>query len=154
MANGFYKITQSLHGQLTDKGIRVITMGDALKVDLAKQTIFPYAHIVPEGAVKSGKITSWDFRIIIMDVVDFNKNDLRDESEPFFTTDNLQDVLNDLHNRISNVLEAYTRGDEWDLHYRIVGDVSFDSFTERYKNLLAGWEVTITINTPNEDSIC
>jgi len=152
--NGFYKITQSLKEQLSNKGFRVISLGDNFKVDIARQTIFPYAHIVPEGFLKKGKITAWDFRIIVMDVVDFNKDDLRDEEDPFYTTDNMQDVLNDLANRLSNVAEQYLRGDEFDKHYVMTEDISGDSFTERFENLLAGWEVVFTIDIPNDGSIC
>lgn len=99
--NGFYTISQSLFTQLKNYGFRVVTMGDNFKIDIVRQTIFPYAHIIPDTSVKSGQVTEWGFRIIGMDLVDFNKDDTRDEVEPFYNTDNMQDVLNDIHNRLS-----------------------------------------------------
>ena len=89
-----------------------------------------------------------------MDLVDFNKDDTRDEVEPFYNTDNMQDVLNDIHNRLSRVIEQYERGSEWDENLRITGDVNFLAFMERYENLLAGWEMDIIIEAPTNGNIC
>ena len=152
--NSFFKITQALKTELTTQGFNVVTLGDTFKVDIARQTIFPYAHIVPGGFVKQGKITEWDFKIIAMDIVDFNKDDLRDEAEPFYSTDNMQDVLNDIANRLSQVIEQFQRGQYWDEYLRVTDDVGGDSFTERFENLLAGWELDVTIQAPNNGSIC
>ena len=152
--NGFYTISQSLFTQLKKYGFNVVTMGDNFKVDIVRQTIFPYAHIIPDTSEKDGQVTTWGFKIIGMDLVDWNKDDPRDEIEPFYTTDNMQDVLNDIHNRLSRVIEQYERGSEYDDFLRITDSVQFLSFMERYENLLAGWEVDFTIETPTEGNIC
>lgn len=152
--NGFYTISQSLFTQLKKYGFNVVTMGDNFKIDIVRQTIFPYAHIIPDTSVKSGQTTSWGFRIIAMDLVDFNKDDPRDEIEPFYSTDNMQDVLNDIHNRLSRVIEQYERGTEYDNFLRIDDDVNFLAFMERYENLLAGWEMDIIIEAPTNGNIC
>jgi hypothetical protein len=152
--NGFYKITQSMKEVLTEKGFNVVTIGDNFKVDIARQTIFPYVHIVPDGSVKQGSVTAWNFVIIGMDIVDINKEALRDQEEPFYTTDNMQDVLNDIYNRLAQFCEFYERGDGWTDLKQMTDDVTFTAFMERYENVLAGWEIGITITTPTEIPIC
>ena len=151
--NSFYTITESLNSVLKAKGFRNINLGDQYKTDIMRQTIFPYALIIPETSTPDGQVTDYTFRIIGMDLVDFNKDDLRDEIEPFYTTDNLQDVFNDIHNRFVQVIEQYQRGDENSDLLKLVG-ASLDAFFQRGENLLAGWELTITIQLPTGGSIC
>ena len=152
--NGFYTITQSLFSELTKAGFRVVTLGDYLKIDLKRQTIFPYAHIIPQVSNPVDNVGAMTFTIVGMDLVDFNKNDLRDEDEPFFNTDNLQDILNDIHNRFEVVIEQYKRGIAFSDLLQLNSEPSFDPFMERFENLLAGWEVTIVIKYPNNAPIC
>jgi len=152
--NGFYKITESIKEVLTDKGFNVVTIGDNFKADLGRQTIFPYAHIVPDGSVKQGNVTQWNFVIIGMDIVDINEEDLRKQKEPFYTTDNMQDVLNDVHNRLDLFCEYYERGKGWTDLEQMKGDITFTAFMERYENVLSGWEMGVTIVTPTDVSIC
>lgn len=152
--NSFYKVTQSMKDTLTDEGFNVVTIGDNYKVDIVRQTIFPYAHIVPDGKVKRGNVTDWNFVVIGMDIVDINKDDIRDQNTPFYTTDNMQDVLNDISNRLDKFCEYYERGDGWSDLLRMQGDLSSESFMERYENVLAGWSMTVTITLPTDISIC
>jgi hypothetical protein len=154
--NGFYLTTQSLHKVFTAKGFRVITLGDNYKLDIAKQTIFPYAHIVPGSSTKSGNTTTYDFEIFCLDLVDFNKDNLRDQLDNFFTTDNMQDVLNDIHNRLDAIIEQYERGAEFDLHIvsSVDDDKLFEPLIERFENVLTGWQLSISLTVPTGASIC
>ena len=148
--NRFYKITQSLYTTLLAKGFEVVTLGDNYKVDLERQTIFPYAHIVPVSSIKRGSVTDYTFSIVGMDQVDFNKN----ESTDFYTNDNMQDVLNDIHNRLINFVEYYERSNAQAGITSIEGDSTLNAFTQRYDNLLTGWELDITLTVPTGGSIC
>ena len=43
----FYTVTQKLHDLLiADNNVNVVTIGDVSEADLAKQSIFPLAHII------------------------------------------------------------------------------------------------------------
>ena len=148
--NGFYNITKSLYDVLIAKGFNVVTLGDNYKVDLERQTIFPYAHIVPESSLKRGAVTDFTFSIVGMDLVDFNKTKVTD----YFNNDNMQDVLNDVHNRLSQVLEYYERGVGNSALFKAFGESTLTAFTHRYENLLTGWELGITITIPTDGSIC
>ncbi len=152
--NAFYKITESLRDQLTEAGFPVLTLGDNFKVDLKRQTIFPYAHIVPQGNTMEGNMLIYTFTIIGVDLVDFNKDDVRDQEDPFYSYDNLQDVLNDIDNRLLKVAEIYRRGDAFDDLVQLNGSPTLDPFMERYENLVAGWELTLVFQVPNNIGIC
>ena len=149
--NTFYKVTTALYDTLKAKGFNVVTLGDQYKIDLARQTIFPYAHIIPDDSNISGKIVNYSFRIMGMDLVDFSK---KSNDSTFYGNDNMQDVLNDIHNRLNLVVEQFFRGDEFDNLIRLDGDYSLVAFVERFENLLAGWELTINIQIPSEATIC
>ncbi len=149
--NTFYKVTTALYDTLKAKGFNVVTLGDQYKIDLARQTIFPYAHIIPDDSNISGKIVNYSFRIMGMDLVDFSK---KSNDSTFYGNDNMQDVLNDIHNRLNLVVEQFFRGDEFDNLIRLDGDYSLVAFVERFENLLAGWELTINIQIPSDATIC
>lgn len=152
--NGFYSITTALFNELTSAGFKVVTLGDYFKTDIARQTIFPLAHIVPQTATIPGDVDLITFSIIGMDLVDFNKADLRDAEQPFYGIDNLQDVLNDIHNRLSLVAEQFRRGTAYDFLFHLEGVPSLNPFFERFENLLAGWELEITFKLPSNTPIC
>lgn len=152
--NVFYNITKNMKDTLVAKGFRVVTMGDTYKVDIARQTIMPYAHIIPETSVHLGQTTEWNFTIIGMDIVDINELALRDQEEPFFMTDNMQDVLNDIHNRMISFCEYYRRGEGSELLFKMETLPSLEAFMDRYENVLTGWSMAITIVTPTDITIC
>ena len=80
----FYTVTQKLHDLLiADNNVNVVTIGDISEADLAKQSIFPLSHIIVGDTSLNGSTMTLNFTVICMDVVDINKNDLRNDSEPF-----------------------------------------------------------------------
>ena len=151
--NGFYEITTQLYNELIAAGIPVVTLGDYLKVDLSRQNPLPYAHIVPQISLVKENTVEYTFAIIAMDLVDFNKDSLRDEENTFNGTDNLQDVLNDIHNRLNLVVYQFRYGDQWDNLIHGDNDYTLDPFFKRFENLYAGWELNVTFEYPNTD-IC
>lgn len=150
----YYKITEALKSESTRFGFKTVVFGDLSKVDLKRQSIFPLIHIVPDIVSITGKMTQYNFSIYGMDLVDFNKIDLNTVPETFEGTDNLQDVLNDILIRLSSVISQFTRGDQYDQLIRVTSTSSLTPFQERFENLLAGWELSITIETMTGDEIC
>lgn len=149
--NSFYSVTQSVFEQLKSAGFNDIFLGEIYDTDLERQTIFPYAVIVPQTSTLPDNVDSITLLVVGMDLVDFSKASKREREEPFFGIDNVQDVLNDIHNRLSLISEYYKRGPEL---FELDGDASFDPFLHRFENLLYGWELTITIKLPANTPIC
>jgi hypothetical protein len=80
----FYNATKKIHDLLmADTNVNVVTIGDITEVDLAKQTIFPLSHIIVGDTALNGSTMTMNFTVICMDMVDINKNQLRNETEPF-----------------------------------------------------------------------
>ena len=146
----YYEITEVLYDTLTDSRVNFTTIshGSIEDVDLARQTIFPLAHITPSTATLNQRTISYSMNIAALDIVDFNKDDLRDESQPFYGTDNKMDVLNDLIVRLQIAADIIRRKLS-DSNITIDENISLTPFVDRFENLLAGWETTFTITIPS-----
>jgi len=136
--------------------IRTITFGNLEDVDIKRQTIFPLIHIVPGTATLNGSTISWSFQIHAMDPIDFNKDDLNDMDDPFHGTDNMQDVLSDMVQQLSIMVDKIKRGASFGT-YEIVGSQTMTPFFDKTGNSLAGYTLSVTINSPSasvDDGIC
>lgn len=150
--NGFYTIIDKLKAHLdADIFVNTVTEGDIFKVDLAKQTIFPLAHIMVNTATFEGNVIRFNVSLIAMDIVDVSK----DESvNSYLGNDNEQDVLNTQLVVLNRAYEVMRRGDLSSDLYQVDGNPTCEPFTERFENLLAGWTMTFDVLVPNEMSIC
>ena len=136
--------------------IRTITFGNLEDVDIKRQTIFPLIHIVPGTATLNGSTITWAFQIHAMDLIDFNKDDLNDMDDPFHGTDNMQDVLSDMVQQLSIMVDKIKRGASFGT-YEIVGSQTMTPFLNKTGNGLAGYTLSVTINSPSasvDDGIC
>jgi hypothetical protein len=150
--NGFYTIIDKLKAHLdADIFVNTVTEGDIFKVDLAKQTIFPLAHIMVNTATFEGSVIRFNVSLIAMDIVDISK----DESvNSYLGNDNEQDVLNTQLAVLNRAYELMRRGDMYSDLYQVDGNPTCEPFTERFENLLAGWTMTFDVLIPNDMSIC
>lgn len=146
----YYEITELLYNTLTDSRVdfSTITHGSIEDVDLARQTIFPLAHVTPSSATLGDKTISYSMNIAALDIVDFNKDDLREEANPYYGTDNKMDVLSDLAVRVQIAADIIRRKLS-DRNITIDSNITMTPFVDRFENLLAGWEATFTITIPS-----
>lgn len=155
--NYFYRITDAINQELINAGFNVRTFGDYFKVDIARQTIYPYAHVIPTGKTYGSPDDNtlvYSFVIMGLDVVDFNKDDQNDVADPFNGLDNLQDILNDIDNRLSLFVSQFTDGDKYADNIFINASPSQEVIMERFENLLAGWQLSLEISIPDQTPIC
>ena len=146
----YYEITDTIRQELmATNEIKVVTHGSIEDVDLARQTIYPLAHITPSSAQTTDKTIQWSFTIVVMDIVDFNKYDLRDQDNPFYGTDNKQDVLNYVMYTLQKMVDRFRRGTPFSDLVRLAAEPTYEPFVDRYENLLAGWSITLQLETPN-----
>lgn len=152
----FYNITKTIKDTLeAHSQVNVVTFGDIFDVDLQKQTIFPLSHITVNQATFEGQIVRMNITIIAMDVVDETKEDPRDQNEPFYGTNNEQDILNTQLAVINDVVAKLRKGTLYTDLYQLDGNPSCVPFSERFENLLAGWTATFDVLLPNtEISTC
>jgi len=150
--NGFYTIIDKLKAHLdADIFVNTVTEGDIFKVDLAKQTIFPLAHIMVNNATFEGSVIRFNVSLIAMDIVDISKDEV---ANIYLGNDNEQDVLNTQLVVLNRAYEVMRRGDMYTDLYQVDGNPTCEPFTERFENLLAGWTMTFEVLIPNEMSIC
>jgi hypothetical protein len=157
--NGYFGITDAIRKAFNGTGrVQTITHGDLSSVDLNRQNIYPLVHVTSAGVSMQSTITSYTFNITIMDILDFTRSAEKDEVEPFYGNDNLQDILHDLGLTLEQAMDELRRGDLYEQLYRIENDaINGTAFQSDGENQVAGWSVSVTIITTNSavnDGLC
>ena len=146
----YYDIINILNDQLSaDAFVSTVTRGDIFDIDLNKQTIFPLSHIMVNNVTKENNILRVNMTIMCMDVVDISKT----ESDILRGNDNEDDVLNTQLAVALRAMEVFQRGDNTK-SWMLDGNPTFEPFTERFENYLAGWACTFDLLVPNDMSKC
>jgi len=148
----YYEILTKLQTELNnDALVNTVSSGDIFDVDLSKQTIFPLCHIIVNSATFVDNVIQYNISILSMDVVDVSKDETADK---FRGNDNEQDVLNTQINILNRLYEKLRRGNLYDDNYQVDGTPNLEIFVDRFENKLAGWTMTVNINTPNVMTLC
>lgn len=148
----FYNITKTIKDTLeAHSQVNVVTFGDIFDVDLNKQTIFPLSHIMINQASFEGQTVRVNVSVICMDVVDETKQDIRDQVEPFYGTNNEQDILNTQLAVINDMVTKLRKGTLYTDLYQLDGNPTCIPFSERFENLLTGWTATFDVLMPNDE---
>ena len=152
----FYNLTKTIKDTLdAHSQVNVVTFGDIFDIDLNKQTIFPLSHITVNQASFEGQIVRMNITVIAMDLVDETKQDPRAQEEPFYGTNNEQDILNTQLAVINDFVAKLRKGTLYTDLYQLDGNPTCVPFTERFENLLTGWTATFDVLLPNtEISTC
>lgn len=147
----YYDIIDILNDQLSaDDFVNTVTRGDIFDIDLNKQTIFPLSHIMVNSVTKEKNILRVSITIMCMDVVDISKEETTDVLRG---NDNEDDVLNTQLAVALRAMEVFERGDNTKL-WQLDGNPTFEPFTERFENYLAGWACTFDLLVPNTMTKC
>ena len=141
-----FKDTLEAHSQ-----VNVVTFGDIFDVDLNKQTIFPLSHLMINQASFEGQVVRVNVSVMCMDVVDETKEDPRSQNEPFYGTNNEQDILNTQLAVINDLVTKLRKGTLYTDLYQLDGNPTCLPFSERFENLLAGWTATFDVLLPNTE---
>ena len=152
----FYNVTKTIKDTLQDHSqVNVVTFGDIFDVDLNKQTIFPLSHIMVNQATIGEQTIVINISVMCMDIVDETKEDPRNQAEPFYGTNNEQDILNTQLQVLNDLVQRLKRGNLYEDLYQLASVPTCFPFSERFENLLAGWTATFDVEVPNTDiSIC
>tara|TARA_Y100000401_G_C8326015_1_gene228368 strand:+ start:17184 stop:17687 length:504 start_codon:yes stop_codon:yes gene_type:complete len=152
---GFYYVTEKIREELQkDVSVNTVTYGNFMDVDLHKQTIFPLSHFMVSNATLVGNIWSFNFDLLVMDIVEISKTYAEGIPEEFRGNNNEQDVLNTQLAVANRLLEKLRRGDLYSDLFQLANNPTCQPFMDRFTNKLAGWTVSFTINVPNDMTIC
>jgi hypothetical protein len=138
-----YKIIKEIKDALLDEPfVNTVTEGDIFEIDLNKQTMFPLSHIIINQATHQGNVLSFNITILLMDIIN-----QKDDS-------NKVDIWNTQLLVATRVLNRLNRGDLRDVFFELTGNPTYEPFTERFENDLAGWAITFDVLVRNDVTIC
>ena len=152
----FYAVTTAIKDALeANPNINVVRFGDVFDIDYEKQAVYPLANVMVNQATIEDRVIRINLSVTCMDIVDESKEDPREQNEPFYGTDNEQDVLNTQLAVLNDLTQALRRGRLFQDLYQMEGAPTCTPFTERFTDLLAGWTGSFDITIPNtEISAC
>ena len=140
----YYKLLDTLKAQLNATNlISTVTDGQISDVDLAKQTLFPLAHIIVNSATIEGKLQRFNVSILAMDILAGKE---KYDVEP--------SIMNAMLQALNRVYEVMTRGDLNPDYIMIDGAPTLEPFTDRFENKLAGWAMTFDVIMMSEMTVC
>jgi len=132
-------------GQLNIQ-IADITVGDIFEVDL-NETTYPLMHIATESAVYDTGNLTYNFQIIVMDLVS------KDESNEEQVLSDMLQVIGDVISHVKNS-DLITTMTDYRNNVRIQDNVTCEPFTERFDNEVTGWTANIGIEVFFDSSAC
>ena len=141
-SRAFYQATETIkNALLNDVNVNTVTTGDISDVDLQKQTIFPLSHILINSISQEDGVLRFNMSVLAMDIVHQSKTITVDQFEG---NNDLQDILNTQMSVSNKLIQLMRGGTLFQDMYQVQGDATFEFFTERFENELAG--VTATFN--------
>lgn len=151
MTTYYFLIDKLKEAILNEPFTTTCTTGSLDDIDNYKQTIFPLAHIIVNSFTASGNIITANVSIIFMDLVDISKEPVTDI---FKGNDNEQDVINTQFAAAMRIFELARRGELYNAEIWGAETGTFEPFTERFENYLAGVTLTFDVTLRNDMSIC
>ena len=138
-----YRIIKEIKEALLDEPfVNTVTEGDIFAVDLNKQTMFPLSHIIMNQVTHQGNVLNFNITVLLMDII--NQKD----------TDNRVDIWNTQMLVGTRVMDRLNRGDLRNDFWELTGNPTFEPFTERFENDLAGWALTFDVLVRNDMTVC
>lgn len=150
--NSYFKIIDDVKTALiAEPFINNVSTGDIYDVDLKKITIFPLAHIIVDTIDIDTNVITMTVNILLMDIVDFNKEDSTDEIRG---NNNELDVINNMMNVAARLQALLKRSSTYRETYELTSSFNCSPFEERFENNLAGLALDFTIRMENSMTSC
>ena len=149
--NNLYQILDELRTYiLTSDFTNAVTFGDISDVDLKKKTNFPLVHLILNNVTIDENYIDFTVDVIACDIVDVSKEPIPTDS--FLGNDNLQDILAVQLKVITDITNFFRRGDHSLVgNIQITDSVTATPFLDRFENVLAGWEASVTLRSAMQD---
>jgi hypothetical protein len=123
-------------------------------VALKKTEMYPLSHFSLGDTIVTSNTVRVSLDFLFLDIVNYDKDYDGTDKGGREDNSNLIDVYNTQLQIDNALISELRRGDLYRTKYQLVGDPVCNPFKDRYENELAGWGVTITIDLPNNLSIC
>lgn len=142
----YYELLRILYSIFNeDSDVNTITQGDITEIDLQRKNIFNLVHISVNNSTFNENTQVFNTTIFCMGIRDINKE--VDTFDKFRNNDNEIDNLNTTHAVLRRAYNKIVHGkfSENSDDIFVLNNPVLEPFTERYENLLDGWEMTIDI---------
>ena len=125
--------------------VHTVSTGDIENIDTSGIVKYPLVHIVPTSVSADTGALTFNFNILAMDLVQ------NDES-------NEQEVLSDTLIILTDILAEFKNGkklvDNLGDYMQEDNEFSLEPFTERFDNVVSGWNCTYSITLPHNYGAC
>lgn len=141
----FYELIDLIKQLVEDNAFtNKITFGEMSDVDLNKDTTFPLLHIMVDQVTIQEKTMEYRLNLVAADVVDVIDEDLG--VDDYYGNDNTQDVMNTQLKIMTELVNALRRLDLVGTNFtRMQDEPVATPFKDRFDNVIAGWETSITL---------
>ena len=150
----YYRVIDTLKSYLEGSvSVNTVTLGSIKDIDFDKQTVYPLTNIDVNNVTYEEHTSTFEIQIFCLDIVDVTKEHQQTLTEPFYGNNNIQDVYNTQLSVVNGLQASLRRGDLFYDDYEIdsLDGVVANQVSYQGVNLLAGWEVTLSINVANND---
>lgn len=141
---------------LTLPNVTTVTFGSPYEIDLKRQSLYPLMHIVPTPSTFEGAVNQWRFDITLMDMIDWNKDDLNSFGDPFIGQSNEMFVLANTAQQLQIFIDKLSRSETFG-RIQAERSVPAEPFVDDTENSCAGWTISVVITATSAtvtDGIC
>jgi hypothetical protein len=155
MTYGYYQLCEAIQTAATNASyINTTTWGNIFDVDMRKMTLFPLCHVLVGQAEVQERTVIYDVDILVMDVVDYSKQDPNVDPYSYDGVAMKQDIYHRALFSAQEMIASMRRGALYTDGFRLVNDPVCEPIDEDFENTLCGWKMTLQIETPNPTIIC
>jgi hypothetical protein len=155
MTYGYYQLCEAIQTASTNASyINTTTWGNIFDVDMRKMTLFPLCHVLVGQAEVQERTVIYDVDILVMDVVDYSKQDPNVDPYSYEGVAMKQDIYHRALFSAQEMIASMRRGTLYTDGFRLVNDPVCEPIDEDFENTLCGWKMTLQIETPNPTIIC
>ena len=155
MTYGYYQLCEAIQTAATNASyINTTTWGNIFDVDMRKMTLFPLCHVLVGQAEVQERTVIYDVDILVMDVVDYSKQDPNVDPYSYEGVAMKQDIYHRTLFSAQEMIASMRRGALYTDGFRLVNDPVCEPIDEDFENTLCGWKMTLRIETPNPTIIC
>ena len=155
MTYGYYQLCEAIQTAATNASyINTTTWGNIFDVDMRKMTLFPLCHVLVGQAEVQERTVIYDVDILVMDVVDYSKQDPNVDPYSYDGVAMKQDIYHRALFSAQEMIASMRRGALYTDGFRLVNDPVCEPIDEDFENTLCGWKLTLRIETPNPTIIC
>ena len=109
MDYGLYNANGVIGGKLRAAGFKTVTFGSPSDANLNANSIMPIAHMTLDSSTNGIATQQYNYRVLVADLPDTNNISPRDVANALTLSDNKEDILHDLAERVNVVKKSLAK---------------------------------------------